>query len=98
MRVDIDIHWEGARGRSKGTLNDININGCFVLCSGAVKDGEGVKVEIELPQKKMIVFRGEVVNHLDEIGFGMKFIDTGQSETRFLKRLIEYARNKQSVS
>lgn len=91
VRVDLIVHWEGEKGRCDGAINDLSIEGCFVLGAGEVTDGELVRLEIEMPRKKAMVLWGEVTNHLDEIGFGMRFTNTGPLETRRLKRMIDRA-------
>jgi hypothetical protein len=96
VRVKVDVQWEGEKGPNQGTIHDINMNGCFVLCSGKLRDGELVKVEVLIPQKKPVVLWGEVVNHLDEIGFGMRFTSVGKTESDFLKRVLKRAREKES--
>lgn len=96
VEVDLTVHWEGEKGRHQGTINDLSIEGCFVIGSGEVTDGELVRVEIELPRTKIMVLWGEISNHLDEIGFGMRFTNTGPLEATRLKRLIESSREKDS--
>jgi hypothetical protein len=98
VKVNLDVRWEGHRERSQGTISDISSNGCFVLCSGAVKDGEPVKIEFILAREKVLAMAGEVVNHVDEIGFGMQFAGVGKQESTFLKRLIERARDRKNDS
>ena len=91
VRVDLALHWEGETGRRNGVMNDLSINGCFVLCASEVADGELVRLEIEMLRTVMILW-GEVTNHLDEIGFGLKFTNTGTSEAKRLKGMIARAR------
>ncbi len=96
VRVKVDVQWEGEKGLNHGTIHDINMNGCFVLCSGKIRDGELVKVEVLIPKKKPVALWGEVVNHLDEIGFGMRFTSVGKPESEFLKRLLKRAKEIES--
>ena len=94
VRVDLAVHWEGEKGRCNGVMNDLSVEGCFVLGASQVSDGELVRLEIEMPRKKVMILWGEVTNHLDEIGFGMKFTNNGPLETKRLKRIIDRAREK----
>ena len=94
VKVSLAAHWEGEKGRCNGVINDLSIEGCFVLGASQVNDGELVRLEIEMPRKKVMVLWGEVTNHLDEIGFGMRFTNTGAVETKRLNRMIERAREK----
>lgn len=96
VKVQLASHWEGEKGRCPGAINDLSIRGCFVLGASQVSDGELIRLEITMPRKKVMVLWGEVTNHLDEVGFGMKFTNTGPEETKRLKRMVERAREKNS--
>lgn len=96
VTVELAAHWEGEKGRCSGVINDLSIHGCFVLGASEVADGELVRLEIVMPRNKLMVLWGEVTNHLDEIGFGMRFTNTGPDETKRLKRMIDRAREKNS--
>lgn len=86
--VSIEIEWEGVNGRKNGTINDLNEQGCFVLCSGEVEDGEYVKVFLPLTGGMKVQFWGEVVNHIFEIGFAVRFIEMSDAQKEILKKLI----------
>ena len=86
--VNLDVYWESLGGREHGTISDISTLGCFVLCSGIVEDGETIKLQLPLMSGKTIELWGEVVNHVFEMGFGLRFIDSGDAKRLFLERLI----------
>lgn len=92
--VNINVEWEGAVGRHPGTISDISINGCFVMCSGEVDEGENVKIFLPLADGMKVEFRGEVVNHALEIGFAVRFIKMTDSRKEFLTKLIESVKIK----
>lgn len=87
--VNIPVYWEGGKGRQKGTVNDISRDGCFVLCSGEVEDGDTVKVFFPLSDGMKVQILGEVANHTFEIGFGVKFIALSAAQKNFVAKLIE---------
>ena len=87
--VNIKVDWEAAVGRRKGTVNDISREGCFVLCSGEVEDGERVLLFIPLSDGIKVQFTCEVVNHAYEIGFGVKFVEVSNAQKDFLTKLID---------
>ena len=87
--VNIDVEWEAALGRKKGTINDISHEGCFVLCSGEVEDNEIVKVFFPLSDGIKVEFLGEIVNHIYEIGFGVRFFELGVAQKSFLSKFID---------
>lgn len=86
--VRIDIEWEGLIGRQQGTISDISSFGCFVLCSGEVENGETVKLLIPVRKGMKIQIFGEVVNHVFEIGYGMRFVKLNEAQRGFLEKLI----------
>lgn len=88
-KVSIEIEWEGLAGRKSGTISDINIVGCFVLCSGEVEDGENVKIFLPLSEGMKVEFWGEVFNHVFEIGFGMRFIELSDAQKDFLNKFVD---------
>lgn len=87
--VNIAVEWEAAVGRKKGTVNDISSEGCFVLCSGEVEDGERVLIFFPLSDGIKVQFTGEVTNHTYEIGFGVHFIELSAAQKDFLSKLID---------
>ena len=87
--VNIDVEWEGAIGRKTGTISDLSVGGCFVMCSGEVDDGERVKIFLPLADSMKVEFWGEVVNHVLEIGFAVRFIEMTDARKEFLKKMIQ---------
>jgi hypothetical protein len=91
-KVSIEVEWEGLAGRKKGTINDISVNGCFILCSGEVEDAERVKLFFPLTNGDSIQLWGEVVNHVVEIGFAMRFVDLTEAQQDFLENFVDTLR------
>ena len=87
--VNIKVEWEAAAGRQKGTVNDISREGCFVLCSGEVEDGERVLIFFPLSDGMKVQFNCEIVNHTYEIGFGVRFTELSAAQKEFLSKLID---------
>ena len=91
--VNIDIEWEGLGGKQTGTISDISISGCFVLCSGEVEDGDYIKILFPLSTGKKFEFMGEVTNHVFEIGFGVCFINLTDTQKEFLEVYVDTLRD-----
>jgi hypothetical protein len=87
--VNIDVEWEGRVGRKSGTLSDISREGCFVLSSGEVEDTENVKIFLPLTEGMKVQFWGQVINHVFEIGFAVRFIELSPAQKDFLEKFIE---------
>ncbi len=92
--VKIETEWEGMVGRKTGTISDITSQGCFVLCSGDVQDGENVKIFFPLTDGRKIQFWGEVINHVLEIGFAIRFIEISDAQKDFLEKFVATLRAK----
>ena len=90
--ANIDIEWEGLVGRKPGTISDMSVVGCFILCSGEVDDGENVKIFFPLTDGRKIQLWGEVVNHVFEIGFAVRFIELSEAQKDFLEVFVETLR------
>ena len=88
IAITINIEWEGMVGRQQGTISDVSQLGCFVLCSGEVENGETVKLFFPIAEGMKVQFWGEVVNHVFEIGFGVRFIELNDPQIEFLQKLI----------
>jgi len=71
--IEIDVEWETSAGRFPGTISDVSIDGCFVLSSGDINDGDDVKLFVPLADGMKVQFEGRVANHVFEIGFGVRF-------------------------
>jgi hypothetical protein len=86
--AQIEISWENLAGTERGMISDISRKGCFVLCSGEVVDGENIKLSFPRENGKIFILWGEVVYHVYEIGFAVRFIELGSAEQRFLECLL----------
>ena len=93
--LNLNVQWEGYIGPQKGTLTDISTTGCFVLCSGEVLDGQRVQISIKLPKGKVVRLWGEVINHVDDVGFAVQFTSIDESEKKFLRKLVDRAFQEQ---
>ncbi|MBC7796243.1 MAG: PilZ domain-containing protein [Pyrinomonadaceae bacterium] len=85
--VNIEIVWESLIGQSDGTISDVSTTGCFILCTGEVEDSETIKIYLPLVDGQHMILWGEVVNHVYEIGFAVRFIEIGDTEKLFLEKL-----------
>lgn len=92
FKTNIEIEWEGLAGRKTGTISDLSVVGCFILCSGEVADGEKVKIFFPLTDGRKIQLWGEVANHIYEIGYAIRFIDLSEAQNDFLEVFVDTLR------
>ncbi len=86
--VEVDVEWEGADRRSTGSISDVSLDGCFVLSSGDVSDGDQVKIYIPLADGMKVEFTGRIANHVVEIGFGLKFDKLSDAQRNVLTAIV----------
>src|ERR1035437_1774267 len=89
--VDWDVEWEAFGGRSPGTLSDVSLDGCFVLSSGDINDGDPIKIFVPLTDGMKVQFSGRVANHVYEIGFGIKFDPLSAAQRELLVKMVRDA-------
>jgi len=87
--IEVDVEWEGPAGRQPGTMSDVSLDGCFVLGSGDVEDGETIKIFVPLADGMKVQFTGRVANHVYEIGFGLKFDQLSAPQKDLLNQIVK---------
>jgi hypothetical protein len=88
-RVNLPAHWEGVLFRTKATITDLSIGGCFVLSGGKVEVRELIYLEIELPHRRTIHVWAEVVDEASDIGFAVRFNSVNDEDQQILAEYID---------
>ena len=91
FQVEVDVEWQTSGDRSPGTLSDVSLDGCFVLSSGDVIDGEPAKIFVPLADGMKVEFTGKVTNHVFEIGFGVRFDKISAAQRDVLAKMVQAA-------
>ncbi len=86
--IEVDVEWQGPGPRHKGSISDVSLDGCFVLCSGDVEDGEAIRLFVPLADGMKVEFTGRVANHVPDIGFGLRFDQLSAAQRDVLGRLV----------
>ena len=86
--IETDVEWQAAAERKTGTLSDVSLEGCFVLSSGEVSDGEHVRLFVPLADGMKVEFGGTVANHVVEIGFGVRFDPLTTPQRELLVKMV----------
>ena len=87
--VSIDVEWEVNSTRLAGTLSDVSFDGCFVLSSGEVKDGDQIRIFVPLADGMKVQFGGKIANYVFEIGFGVRFDQLSADQRKVLVNLVK---------
>lgn len=86
--VDVQIEWEVNGVRKPGTMNDVSFDGCYVLSSANVLDGDTVRIFVPLADGMRVQFGGKIANHVVEIGFGVRFEALSSAQRDLLVNLV----------
>ena len=92
--VEMTIEWQGSAGRLPGSMSDVSLDGCFVMCPGDVIDGESVKIFVPLADGMRVEFSGRVANHVVEIGFGLKFDQLSAPQRDLLVKIVRLSEQR----
>jgi hypothetical protein len=84
----LEIRWEDLSGRYNARITDISIDGCYIESIGQVTVGQQIRFEIQLPTGSWVPFRGEVVNHQPNLGFGVRFVDLTEPQKKVLAQML----------
>ena len=87
-QVEVDVEWEGSNGRSPGSMSDVSLDGCFILSSGDVTDGDRVKLFVPFADGMKVEFGGRIANHVFEIGFGVRFDQLSAAQRDLLVKIV----------
>jgi hypothetical protein len=71
-----------------GTVTSLSISGCFVKTKVWITKGQKMYLRLWLPEERWLRLQGEILYHLEEIGFGILFTDVGAEEENILRELI----------
>ncbi len=84
----LEIRWEDLSGKYNARVTDISPDGCYIESIGKVTVGQQIRFEIQLPTGSWMPFRGEVVSHHPNLGFGVRFIGLTEQDKRALVQTL----------
>ena len=94
VRANLPARWEGVLASRDGMVSDLSQSGCFVVTRADVQPKELIRLEIETETGRRLYLWGEVVYHIEEIGFALRFTGTEETELRMLEALVEFIRSR----
>ena len=86
--ISIDVEWETTGTRQPGSISDVSFDGCFILSSGEVEDGDTARIFVPLGDGIKVQFGGKIANHVLDIGFGVKFDQLSAAQRDLLVKLV----------
>jgi hypothetical protein len=92
-RVKTDIHCSWGLTDAcprNGKITSLSIRGCFIKTTAAASDGQTIFVNCWLPERRWMMLQGEVIYHLERIGFGLLFKELNDEQTQLIASLIEH--------
>ena len=86
-----EVTLEFASGRREARISDLGEGGCYVECVATVRPGETVRLELRMPDGRMVPAAGEVKYVFNGMGFGMKFVDVSEELRSLVDELLAAA-------
>jgi PilZ domain-containing protein len=90
LSVSLDARWEGETEVHHARITNLSEGGCYLDSVGEVRSGEIVGFRVLLPNGEWVYLEGEV-RHIGGKGFGVKFVELNEEQTRNLHWLLKIA-------
>lgn len=71
-----------------GTVTSLSISGCFIKTKVWVTKGQKMYLRLWLPEERWLRLQGEILYHLEAIGFGILFSEVGAEDESILQDLV----------
>ena len=93
VKTSLPINW----GDTKmcilsGEVTSLSVKGCFVKTEFEAFAPQLIFINYQLKNSKWILLEGEIIYHLEKIGFGVRFKDLTYEHNLILRRLVETAK------
>ena len=88
---ELELRWESRAGISRASTGDIGRGGCFIKSAQVVPVGSHLLFELKTPTGRWIRLSGEVIYHLPDAGFGVRFKHLTAVDRDNLTLLLDYA-------
>jgi len=89
LKLSIEMEWSRGGDISPGTLSDLSRTGCFVLTKGEFDNGEVVRIYLPLTDGGRFEILGEITNNVEDVGFGVRFVNVSDVQREFLVNFAE---------
>ena len=74
-----------------GTVTSLSGSGCFIKTKVWITKGQKIYLRLWLPEERWLRLSGEVLYHLESIGFGLLFTDVSPEDEIVLRELVDRA-------
>lgn len=90
--LKLEVRWEGSTGKHLAETVDVGSGGCFIASAQMVPIGNRLIFEMQMPTGRSIRLFGEVIYHLTDSGFGIRFKFLNEMDRDAITLLVDYAR------
>jgi hypothetical protein len=91
LSVSLDARWESETEVRHARVTNLSEGGCYLDSVGEVRSGEIVGFRVLLPNGEWVYLEGEVRHTGGGTGFGVKFLELNDEQTRNLHWLLKIA-------
>jgi hypothetical protein len=97
VSLKLELRWEGRAGSNLASTADIGRGGCFITSTQLVPVGDRLMFEVKTPTGRWMRLFGEVIYHLPDAGFGVRFKLLTAVDRETLELLLDYAKGMTPV-
>ncbi len=99
VQTSIPVKWGLTEACSHtGTVTSLSVGGCLISTELIeTLDAKPVNIKFELSHERSMTLRGEALYYLKNVGFGIKFQQPTDEDTKTLTLLVEQRRPRQAA-
>ena len=86
--VSLEVVLDFLSGKPQARISDLSISGGFIDSIVNVREREPVFFSLRGPTGEWVQLSGEVIYHLPNIGFGIRFTDLSEEKRTLIEQLI----------
>ena len=86
--IALEIVLDFSSGKREARISDLSLSGCFIDIVVNVSVGETVFFKLCTPSGQWVELSGEVIYHMPNFGFGIRFTDLPEEKQKLLKQII----------
>ena len=95
--LKLELRWQDRAGLHLASTGDIGRGGCFITSDQMVPVGDRIMFELKTPTGRWMRLFGEVIYHMPDAGFGVRFKLLTAVDRDTLTLLLDYAKGMSPV-
>jgi hypothetical protein len=97
VKTNIDCIFGGTpEAKRNGKVTSLSVAGCFVKTTMWTTDFPKMYIRLWHSSQRWLRLQGIVLYHLEQIGFGLRFVDLTPQDESAIREMIEQSANTES--